>query len=185
MKHFVGAAAALFFGLGSASAMAAPAVDVSITKTDGSTQATAGAYFVYTVVVTNNSATDAALNVVMTDPLPASLSLSSVSSPNDWNCTSSTTSLARCTNPSMAANASATFSIGVHLSSAATGTLVNTAGVAADNNENIANDSATDTNNIISLAPPVPTLSEWAMILMGLMLAGGAALVLQRRRLTV
>lgn len=30
---------------------------------------------------------------------------------------------------------------------------------------------------------PVPTLSEWAMILMGLMLAGGAALYIQRRRL--
>lgn len=31
---------------------------------------------------------------------------------------------------------------------------------------------------------PVPTLSEWAMILLGLTLAGGAALHLQRRRLT-
>ena len=30
---------------------------------------------------------------------------------------------------------------------------------------------------------PVPTLSEWAMILLGLTLAGGAALTIQRRRL--
>lgn len=30
---------------------------------------------------------------------------------------------------------------------------------------------------------PVPTLSEWAMILLGLMLAGGAALYIQRRHL--
>lgn len=29
---------------------------------------------------------------------------------------------------------------------------------------------------------PVPTMSEWAMILLGVMLAGGAALTLQRRR---
>lgn len=29
---------------------------------------------------------------------------------------------------------------------------------------------------------PVPTLSEWAMILLGVMLAGGAALTIQRRR---
>ena len=29
---------------------------------------------------------------------------------------------------------------------------------------------------------PVPTLSEWAMILLGVMLAGGAALTLRRRR---
>ncbi|MFC5344128.1 IPTL-CTERM sorting domain-containing protein [Brevundimonas staleyi] len=36
----------------------------------------------------------------------------------------------------------------------------------------------------ISLTTPstVPTLSEWAMILLGLMLAGGAAVVIQRRR---
>lgn len=33
------------------------------------------------------------------------------------------------------------------------------------------------------VASPVPTLSEWAMILFGTVLAGGAALYLQRRRL--
>ncbi|MFC5344984.1 NHL repeat-containing protein [Brevundimonas staleyi] len=32
---------------------------------------------------------------------------------------------------------------------------------------------------------PVPTLSEWAMILLGLLLAGGAALHIERRRTTV
>ncbi len=32
---------------------------------------------------------------------------------------------------------------------------------------------------------PVPTLSEWAMILLGLVLAGGAALYIQRRQMTV
>lgn len=29
---------------------------------------------------------------------------------------------------------------------------------------------------------PVPTLSEWAMILLGIVLAGGAALTIKRRR---
>jgi hypothetical protein len=38
----------------------------------------------------------------------------------------------------------------------------------------------------VAAAPaPVPTLSEWAMILLGLMLAGGAALFIQRRRLAL
>lgn len=32
------------------------------------------------------------------------------------------------------------------------------------------------------VAAPVPTLSEWAMILFGAVLAGGAALLIQRRR---
>ncbi len=34
----------------------------------------------------------------------------------------------------------------------------------------------------MSAPAPVPTLSEWAMILLGLTLAGGAALLVQRRR---
>ena len=36
----------------------------------------------------------------------------------------------------------------------------------------------------LSLTPPspVPTMSEWAMILLGILLAGGAALSLHRRR---
>lgn len=34
-----------------------------------------------------------------------------------------------------------------------------------------------------ALPEPVPTLTEWAMILLGLTLAGGAALMIQRRRL--
>lgn len=33
--------------------------------------------------------------------------------------------------------------------------------------------------------PPVPTLSEWAMIVLGLIMAGGAALYIQRRQMTV
>lgn len=40
------------------------------------------------------------------------------------------------------------------------------------------------TLTLVSAAAPVPTLSEWAMILLGLTLAGGAAVVIQRRRLT-
>lgn len=35
----------------------------------------------------------------------------------------------------------------------------------------------------ITAPTPVPTMGEWAMILMGLMLAGGAAVMVQRRRL--
>lgn len=40
--------------------------------------------------------------------------------------------------------------------------------------------------NTISVAPvsTVPTMTEWAMILFGLILAGGAAVVIQRRRVT-
>lgn len=43
-------------------------------------------------------------------------------------------------------------------------------------------DTATGTITNDDAAPPIPTLTEWAMILMGLMLAGFAALTLQRQR---
>jgi hypothetical protein len=42
--------------------------------------------------------------------------------------------------------------------------------------------SAPRTLTIVQTPAPVPTLSEWAMILLGLMLAGGAAIYLQRRQ---
>lgn len=38
------------------------------------------------------------------------------------------------------------------------------------------------TSFLVPAPAPVPTLSEWAMILLGVMLAGGAALTIQRRR---
>ena len=44
-------------------------------------------------------------------------------------------------------------------------------------------DTATIFFATVAPAAPVPTLSEWAMILLGLTLAGGAALHIQRRRL--
>ena len=43
--------------------------------------------------------------------------------------------------------------------------------------------SATATVTVGSVAPaPVPTLTEWAMMLLGVLLAGGAVLQLERRR---
>lgn len=54
-----------------------------------------------------------------------------------------------------------------------------------DNNSRFTGGGTPTTPVLVSYAPPVavvPTLSEWAMILFGLMLTGGAALHLQRRR---
>lgn len=49
-----------------------------------------------------------------------------------------------------------------------------------------ANNRATATATVGSVAPaPVPTLTEWAMILLGTLLAGGAVLQLERRRRAV
>jgi hypothetical protein len=43
--------------------------------------------------------------------------------------------------------------------------------------------SRTYTLTVAAPATPVPTLSEWALILFGTLLAGGAALYVQRRRI--
>lgn len=41
-------------------------------------------------------------------------------------------------------------------------------------------------DSFAEVAPtPVPTMTEWAMILLGVMLAGGAAVMIQRRRIAV
>jgi len=42
---------------------------------------------------------------------------------------------------------------------------------------------AWDNVSLTAFVPPVPTLSEWAMILVGLMLAGTAVVLVQRRKL--
>ena len=44
---------------------------------------------------------------------------------------------------------------------------------------------AASTSPVSNTPAPVPTLSEWAMILFGLILAGGAALYIQRRQMAV
>ncbi len=44
------------------------------------------------------------------------------------------------------------------------------------------NNFATVNFTCAAAAAPVPTLSEWAMILLGMLLAGGAALTLQRQK---
>ncbi len=46
----------------------------------------------------------------------------------------------------------------------------------------LANNRATATATIAAPPTPVPTLTEWAMILLGALLAGGAVLQLERRR---
>ena len=55
------------------------------------------------------------------------------------------------------------------------------------NNFNSLNTCCDTPFQIYEVATPalVPTMSEWAMILMGVVFAGGAAVYIQRRRLAV
>lgn len=50
-------------------------------------------------------------------------------------------------------------------------------------NAEVSNTSASTLTAAAAAAPAIPTMTEWAMILFGMILAGGAALYLQRRRM--
>ncbi len=114
--------------------------------------------FTYTIVVTNNG-TDAATTAEMADTLPAGLTFVSLPSPAGWACITPAvggTGTIDCINPSLAANASATFSLTVHVpSGTATGTdFVNTTTVqSATFDPNTVNNSATVLSTAVAPSP--------------------------------
>ncbi len=132
----------------------AAAADLSITKTDGATSVTAGGPVSYTLVV-SNAGPDAATGAAVVDTLPAVLTGAT------WTCTA--TAGSACGTPSGSGNlattvnllsgGSATYVVAATVSPSATGSLVNTATVAAPSgttDSNTANNSATDTDTISS-----------------------------------
>jgi uncharacterized repeat protein (TIGR01451 family) len=132
--------------------------DLSISKTDGVTDVVAGGPVSYTIVA-GNAGPDPATGVTVTDTLPATLSGVS------WTCTAAGGATCAASGSGNLATAvdlpvggTATFTVSGTLSAAATGSLVNTASVAAPANvidANAANDSAIDTDTITPL--PVTT----------------------------
>jgi uncharacterized repeat protein (TIGR01451 family) len=115
-----------------ATAAAPPAgtADLSISKTDGVTDVTAGSPVSYTIVA-SNAGPDPAMGATVTDTLPATLSGVS------WTC--SAAGGATCaasgsgnlgTTVDLPVGGTATFTVSGTLSAAATGTLINTATVA-------------------------------------------------------
>ena len=105
--------------------------DLSVSKTDGSLAATPGGSTVYTVTVTN-AGPSAVTGASVSDALPAGATAF------DWTCTASPGSTCTATGSGAVADSisllpggQATYLVNVTISSAATGTLVNTASVAA------------------------------------------------------
>lgn len=70
------------------------------------------------------------------------------------------------------------------LTNLALGAQAQVAGSARARNGSVTMDTNVVAKCAAAIAPPapVPTISEWALILLGVMLAGGAALMIQRRR---
>jgi uncharacterized repeat protein (TIGR01451 family) len=133
---------------------AAAAADLSVTKADSpDVSVTAGSNLTYTIAVSNGG-TDAAADVALSDSTPASTTFVSFTAPDGWTCTtpaSGGTGAISCTNPSLAAAASAVFTLVVNVDAGTPeGTEIsNTASVTTTTEDsNTANDTATATTTV-------------------------------------
>jgi uncharacterized repeat protein (TIGR01451 family) len=169
-----------------ASSAAAQSADLTVTITNNKTETLSGGTSNYVITV-SNLGTDAASNVVLTNALPSTLARQVLSVPGYANCTAGATNIPGvtivCSISNLPVGEVAHFDFQTLLSSSATGTVSNTVTVSSDTPDpSLGNNSATDTDSIVVAPAAVPTLTEWAMILLGSLLAGGAALLLHRRR---
>lgn len=145
-----------------------PARDLSLSKTDSPDPVAAGAQLAYTLTVQNPS-TAAATDVVVTDTLPAGTTLVSTT-----GCNEDPAGVPTCTIPSIPGGGSAVVTIVVTVSPAASGTLTNTATLAASAaNLDPSNDTAIAETTVIAGDPfAIPSLSEWGMAALALLLLG-------------
>ena len=148
-----------------------PTADLSITKTDGSATVVAGGSTTYTIVA-SNAGPNAVTGASVQDSFPASLACSwTCAGSGGGSCTASGSGNINDTAVNLPSAASATYTAVCAIGAAATGTLSNTASVAAPagtNDTNTANNSATDTSTIL-----VPAAISGTKTVSGTFLPGG------------
>ncbi|PYQ31692.1 MAG: hypothetical protein DMF56_00875 [Acidobacteria bacterium] len=149
----------------------AAVADVVITKTTATTSASTGSQFAYTITVTNNGPSPAT-GVVVTDALPAGLQfVSAVPSQGACNASSPVT----CNLGTIGVTASATITLTVQVTGTS-GTIANTASVSATEDPTGGTSTAPAVTITAGQAAGAPTLSEWALVLLGAMLAAVAVM---------
>ncbi len=130
--------------------------DLMVVKT-GPAAANAGTNVTYSITLTNNGPSPA-LNVSLTDAVPANTTFVSESQTTGpvFSCTTPAaggTGSVSCSLATMANGASATFSITVHINSGASGTISNTANAATTSTDsNLSNNSSTASTTVTSSA---------------------------------
>ena len=137
--------------------------DLSIAKSDSPDPVPAGASLTYTLTATNGGPT-AAVNAVLSDPLPAGLLFQSIAAPGGWTCTTppvGSNGTVSCANPSFSVgNASFTLSAQVDPGTQGGTVLSNTATISAGSADpNPANNSATQTTTVNPGPTATPTPS--------------------------
>jgi uncharacterized repeat protein (TIGR01451 family) len=152
---------------------APPSVDLEISKTPSTTALSIGQTFDYTIVVTNLGPSTAT-GVVMTDSLPPAFSFVSAN-PTQGACSGTTT--VTCTIGTMLNGASVTITI--RGTTTTPGAMTNAATVAANETETITtNNLSTVTVNVTN---GIPTVSEFGLLLLALMLAIAGATIMRAR----
>jgi uncharacterized repeat protein (TIGR01451 family) len=147
-------------------AVGVAAADVSIAKSANTTEAFVGATVIYTIAV-NNAGPGSAANVVVTDVLPAGTTL--ISAPG---CTGTTT--VTCNAGTLAAGTGTVFRLTVQLPSTP-GPVTNTATVTSTTPDLTPNNNASAATVTAAAIPAaIPTLSEWALLLLAAALAAVA-----------
>jgi uncharacterized repeat protein (TIGR01451 family) len=124
-----------------------PIVDLVVTKTDSVDPVNAGASFSYTVTVRNDGPSTAT-GVVLTDTLPAGISIDSTSS--SQGSVGQAGGVVTANVGTLASGASATVTINVTVADSTVGTIVNNATVTA-------NETETDSSNNSTMEPTVVT----------------------------
>jgi uncharacterized repeat protein (TIGR01451 family) len=137
-------------------------VAVSVADNDGGSSITPstgtavpGANVTYTITV-SNSGPNTATNVAVNDPLPASVT-SFIWSGNGHSNVSGAVSD---TIASLAPGGPVTYTVVAAIAPSATGSLSNTATASAANDTNSANNTATDSDNLIPPAPPTASTTD-------------------------
>jgi uncharacterized repeat protein (TIGR01451 family) len=115
--------------------------DVTVTKTADATPISAGSTAGYTITAVNSASGVAATSVTITDTLPGT-GITWTESPDNPNCTITGGNSLSCTFASLASGASQAVHVIGTTTSANCGTLNNTATVAATNDSNTANNTA-------------------------------------------
>ena len=145
----------------------APA-DLTIAKTANAPELFVGARAIFTILVRNDGP-GRAEDVVVTDILPAGSTLESAP-----GCTGTAT--VTCNVGTLAAGTTATFTLTVRMPSTS-GPVTNTATVTSTTPDPTpGNNAGTATITAVAVPAAIPTLSEWALILLALALAAAAML---------
>ncbi|HEV7240655.1 MAG TPA: hypothetical protein VGQ36_15560 [Thermoanaerobaculia bacterium] len=149
----------------SSGVIAGPAqADLELTKTTTSTTATPGGTLNYTITVTN-AGPSPATTVVVTDTLPAGLTLISAT-PSQGTCNAS--SPVTCNLGTILNGGSATIALSTQVT-ATSGTITNSASVTSTEGDTDAS-SAPPIPVGAAAVTPIPTMSEWALMMMAAVL---------------